>query len=439
MKRFLGILLVLLLVFSIIGCAPAADAKPAADDGAADAGTDPILLGHLTVYTGPFANYGVFFDSAIAFALRYINENPPLGREVVQINKDIGTLGEMAVAKQLVEQDGVSILTGIASDYYSYREWIVDYISENKLPLMPSIHAGSITADIGGTAAEPLFRGQPMDDNQALIASLHMLDEGVKSVVIFGVDREEMILQKETAAKACKILGIEVLDEVTIQHSTTYTSEAAAAVALDPDGIIIFGQGETGGTLVKNLYEAGFTGKIIGETNSTNEEFFKTATQQAISAMEFVRAATYAPAGADATDFYYAGWEDSANADLLEGIDNDFNSTYVLSTYDILNATCLAIEAAGTTDPGAWADAMRQVSNSPGKKVYTYAQGMEALAAGEEIDYDGVTGTFEYTETGVVNGIYAIVNWEDDGSLTQKTIIDAARVAELGLKLVAAK
>ena len=304
---------------------------------------------------------------------------------------------------------------------------------------MPSIHAGSITADIGGTAEEPLFRGQPMDDNQALIASLHMLDEGAKSVVVFGVDREEMVLQKETAAKACEELGIKVLDEVTIQHSMTYTAEAAAAVALNPDGIILFGQGETGGTLVKNLYEAGFTGKIIGETNSTNEEFFNTATQEAISSMEFVRAATYAPAGANATDFYYDAWDAAANSDVLEGIDNDFNSTYVLSTYDILNAACLAIEAAGSTDPGAWADAMRQVTNPPGKKVYTYLQGKKALDAGQEIDYDGVTGTFEYTETGVVNGIYAIANWEDNGVLTQETIIDADRVAELGLKLVGAK
>lgn len=425
-----GIVFLLILFLSVFSFAFAGGQQEGSGDD------DPIIVGHLTTYTGPFANYGVFFDSAIEFTLRYINEDPPLGREVVQINKDIGTVGESTVARQLVEQDDIDILTGIAADYYSYREWIVEYIGEHGRPLMPSIHAGSITADIGGTAEEPLFRGQPMDDNQALIASLHMLDEGAESVVVFGVDREEMVLQKETAAKACEELGIEVLDEVTIQHSMTYTAEAAAAVALDPDGIILFGQGETGGTLVKNLYEAGFTGMIIGETNSTNEEFFNTATQEAISSMEFVRAATYAPAGAEATDFYYDAWEDPANSDVLEGIDNDYNSTYVLSTYDILNATCLAIEAAGSTDPGPWADAMRQVTNPPGKKVYTYLQGKEALDAGEEIDYDGVTGTFEYTETGVVNGIYAIANWEDDGTLTQETIIDADRVAELGLKLV---
>ncbi len=444
MRRFLGIILVLLLAFSFIGCeAPAVEktAEVTAEEVAEEAvevveAGEPILLGHLTAYTGPFANYGVFFDSSIEFALRFINENPPLGREVMQINKDVGTLGEGVVAKQMIEQDGIDILFNVTGDYMSWREWALEYVAENNAPMMPSIHAGSITAEKGGTAVEPIFRGQPMDDNQALIASLHMLDEGVTSVVIFGVDREEMILQMETAGKACAELGIEVLDEVIIQDSMTYTAEAASAVAQNPDGIILFGQGETGGTLVKNLYEAGFTGKICGETNSTNEEFFKTATQEAISSFEFVRAATYAPAGADATDFYYAGWEDPANADVLEAIDNDFNSTYVLSIYDLLNATCLAIELAGSTDVDAWVDAMHQVTNAPGKKVYTYAQGMEALAAGEEIDYDGVTGTFEFSATGVVNGIYAIANWEDDGTLTQQTIIDADRVAELGLALI---
>lgn len=448
MKKSLVILLALLLVVSLIGCGqtttPEATDAPATDEAVTETeaggeeteapSTDPIILGHLSYYTGGFANYGVPFDAEVEFALRYINLNPPLGREIQQINKDIGTLGEGTVAKQFIEQDGADIILNVAGEYNSWREWLLEYEAENNGPLLPSIHAGSVTAEKGGVAGEPIFRGQPMDDNQALMASLHMFDEGAKSVVVFGVDREEMALQKETAAKACAALGMEVLDEVTILDSMTYTAEAAAAVALNPDGIILFGQGETGGTLVKNLYEAGYTGMIVGETNSTNEEFFNTATQEAISAMKFVRAATYAPAETPAAEFYETAWADPANADLLEKIDGDIASTYATAHYDILNVTCLAIQMAGSVDADAWTDAMHQVSNPPGKKVYTYAEGMEALAAGEEIDYDGVTGDFEYSDTGVVSGIFSIVNWTDDGKVEEQAILDPLRLADLGVK-----
>ena len=38
--------------------------------------------------------------------------------------------------------------------------------------------------------------------------------------------------------------------------------------------------------------------------------------------------------------------------------------------------------------------------NAPGTKVYTYADGVAALERGEDIDYDGPSGSIEFATPG---------------------------------------
>jgi hypothetical protein len=64
---------------------------------------------------------------------------------------------------------------------------------------------------------------------------------------------------------------------------------------------------------------------------------------------------------------------------------------------------------------------------APGKKVSSYAEGLAAIRAGEEIDYEGLTGSFDYTETGVVSGLFGIFEWQD-GNLVQVDQIDDVEV-----------
>ena len=93
--------------------------------GASVSGQDnnPILVGHLTYHTGPFTDVGPWFDGVTEFTLEIINENPPLGRELVLINEDIGTIGEARAARKLVEFDGVEVLLNSAHGYGYYRDW----------------------------------------------------------------------------------------------------------------------------------------------------------------------------------------------------------------------------------------------------------------------------------------------------------------------------
>lgn len=139
-KRYLALIVVILLMLGV---------SVAAQD------TEPILVGHLTYHTGPFADVGPWFDGVTEFVLEIINENPPLGRELVLINEDIGTIGEARAARKLVEFDGVEILLNPAHGYSYYRDWLVGFVSHNDRPIMPSVHGGAIERTIGGNPCQP--------------------------------------------------------------------------------------------------------------------------------------------------------------------------------------------------------------------------------------------------------------------------------------------
>lgn len=440
MKRILTILLVSVLAIALVACqgtpaasqsaSQASDAPASAAQESAMGGDDQIKIGHLSYHTGPFGHLGEMFDSSVAFTIGFVNENPPLGREVIALNEDIGTLGEGQVARKLVENDKVQILYNVAGEYMSYRDWLVQFEKDNNGPLLPSIHAGAVDASIGGVAGEPIFRGSPMDTDQALAAALELQKSGAKSVVCIAVENDGMQMQQDAAAAACTALGIEVLGSIDIQpEQTSYRSEASKAQSLNPEAMIIYGAAEDAGTFVKNCAEMGMSTMIVGETNFMFDEFLNTATLDAIQAQKFVKCVGFTYSEGPAWDFYKAAWDSSEYKDV-----EDPANSYVLAAYDVLNMTMLAIQKAGSTDADAWTAAMYKVSMAPGTKVYTYAEGMEALAKGEDIDYEGVTGSCDYTQTGVISGLYQIYDWST-GELLKDKLIQGTEILDLAQKI----
>ncbi|MFV2065146.1 MAG: ABC transporter substrate-binding protein, partial [Chloroflexota bacterium] len=180
---------------------------------------EPIVVGHLNYYTGDFADVGPWFQGLVDFTVDVINEDPPLKRPFVVLDEDIGTVGEGAVARRLIDSDGVDILLNPAHNYLSYRDYVRDL--ENP-PLMPSVHGGSIIPSVGGTAEEPIFRGAPQDTGQATAAVLYAKELGAESIAIVATELEGSQLQKQGAIVAAEELGLAVpiiLDLATDQPS----------------------------------------------------------------------------------------------------------------------------------------------------------------------------------------------------------------------------
>jgi ABC-type branched-subunit amino acid transport system substrate-binding protein len=395
------------------------------------ADTTPITIGHGTFWTGPFAFVGPPFAAALDFTLEFVNQNPPLGAPVRALHSDEGTIGEQQWVMRDVDSNKVDIILNVGFEYLTYRDWLLDYVATNNRPLMPSVHGGSISPIYGGTAEEPLFRGSPQDIDQAVVAVVRAMDLGAKTCVVMGAEYDSAQQQKDIAAEAAEIAGMEVLDVVDYELEKTYRAEVTAIQALNPDAILLFGGSTDAGLIVKTAAELGMSTIIIGPTDLQFPEFVAAATMDAINQHIEVNFVGFTYQDGPAWDYYSEAW----NGNPTYAAYNDASDSYTMQYYDLINCTMLAIKQSGSLDVADWAAAMHSVANSPGVEVYNYLEGVAAIEAGEEINYIGASGQFDYTATGVVDGSYSASKWVDAETVERVDVIPGSRVIEISSQL----
>lgn len=386
-----------------------------------------IKIGHLTHHTGPYGGFGDFFDSITNFTLNVINESPPMGRPIDVIHEDIGSIGETRGVRRLLNVEKVDILLNSSHQYDQYREMLLKRIKYLKKPLLPSVHGGSIDPKLGGVGTEPLFRGGPMDTAQSIAALLHLSEIGKRRIVLVSTTLKGHQQQRDAGKQAAERLGLSVVGSVDIQPQwTDYTSVVKQVARMKPDAVVVLSAPHNGGLFVRNAADAGFSWTIVGTTEWQELDFVKTAGEKALAFHESVVLSAYAYADSPAWEYYLQAVNASPQAKAI----GDAANSYAMQYYDLLVLTALALEKAGSVDSDKWASAMHAVSGGDGTIVYTYAEGIAALRAGKEINYDGVTGSMEYSKTGVVSGLFGIFNWSD-GQLQRISVADGDRVAEL--------
>ncbi|MCH1867810.1 ABC transporter substrate-binding protein [Nocardioides sp. CFH 31398] len=413
------------LGLSLTSCA---SGSSSAGSGACASEDGPLAVGHLNYYTGAFADVGPFFEGIVdLFAEEVINADPPLGREWEVVHDDIGTVGEASVARNFLQREQVDILLNPAHEYGSYREFMLQQQEQNDGPLMPSVHGGSIEAAIGGTADEPLFRGSPMDTAQAVAAVLQAQEEGAQTIAVVATQIAGSQLQKDAAVAAAEELGMDVVEVLDVQpEQPSYRSTISTLESADPDALMLFSQAEDGGTMVKQAAEAGLSLYIVGSSEWLQESFPRAATMGAIEQHQAVLTAATTQVEGPAFDFLKPLWESSEYAEL-----GDAQNSYVLQYYDLMVTTALAIEQAGSACASDWTEAMYEVSGDGGTKVSTYEEGIAAIRDGEDIDYEGVTGSYDYTETGIVSGTFGAYEWASETELELVNSLDGGEVAEI--------
>ncbi|MBL8131327.1 MAG: ABC transporter substrate-binding protein, partial [Anaerolineae bacterium] len=234
-------------------------------------------------------------------------------------------------------------------------------------------------------------------------------------------------LQKNAAISAANALGLSILEVIEVRAELpNYRSAVDQVKALDPDAVLVFVAAVDGGLIVQAAADADLRSMIIGTSEWQGEEFLATATVEAIESLEAVWIAAFASADSPAWTFYEPLWSASEYASLASAA-NSYNLQY----YDLLNVTALAIEAAGSTAASAWTEFVPLVAEGPGTVVYTYQQGIEALRNGEDIDYSGVSGEMNYTDTGVVSGLFGIFEWTSTGELALVRLLDENQITAL--------
>ncbi len=413
-----------------VSSAPAQSSAPvqsSAPAGSPVAG-EPVVVCELAYYTGAFAAYGKSLTNDVRFPIEeVIDKDPPLGRTWELVSEDIGDDHEGQAAKICVEQHRAEILVSIAHQYRTYRDYMMEWWQENDSPLGPSVHGGAIPGNLGGKAAEPIFRAQGLDEALGTYGSLYASTSGASKIAIFATQVEGFQLAADAAEKAAHMLGLEVLARLDVQPSqASYRAEAQKIADLNPDAVIVQAGSQESAALIKGAAEAGLSLTWIGETGWSEAEFIGTLGTAPIASQKAIGFPSFAPNKSTAAwAFFQPLWD--AQTDVAY----DATNQYAFSTYDLLVQTALAVEAGGSYKASDWAPAMSKVGDPPGDVCYTYADCLKLIRDGKDIDYEGVTGPGTYTDGGVNAVTPAYIPFKADGTPGEPVLLDAQKGLEL--------
>jgi branched-chain amino acid transport system substrate-binding protein len=346
---------------------------------------EPIKLGTLTPLTGGGGTYGPPMAKVAQAVAEEVNTaGGVLGRKVVVVSEDDQTNPDAGVraARKLIDVDKVSavigtwasaVTTAVAPLCWESKTFLCTVSGADSITLLP--HQGY------------LIRTQPNTVLQVTRAGEFLVSLGAKKAYT-------LVPQTPFAQRSIEILG-EVMKKAGGTHGsqiyddrkTTYRTEVDQALRGSPDAIFCGGYTPDTVVLLKDLYRAGYKGKLLGQAYAVNQKLIDQVGQSEV--VEGVY--TFAPSTAE-------GSSALERVKKLSGLANP--DPYTSQVYDHVNMVLMAMAQAKDTTGTAIKDNIRKVSQGGGKTVDNAVDGIKAIAAGEKVDYSGASGACDFDDKG---------------------------------------
>jgi ABC-type branched-subunit amino acid transport system substrate-binding protein len=361
----------------------------AEETAAADCQNPTLILGTMLPATGDLAFLGPPEFAGVEMALADIDAaGGVLGSPVTYIEGDSGDtttdIASQTVDSQLAQ--GVQAIIGAASSGVSLT--VIDKITSNGVvQFSPANTAPALTTypDNG-----LYFRNSPSDVLQGAVIAAQAVDSGITSMAVIA--RQDPYGEGLAAAtvKDFEAAGGTVTSNLLYDPAApSFEAEVAEIKAGGPQAVTVIGFEETV-KLLQEMIKQGVGPQDIqlylvdGNLSATAFENFPAGTMDGV-------VGTIPTGSVDLQAFY----------DQMAAFDPSLTDfTYGPQSYDAATLIALAAEQAGCADGTAIAAALPEVAGNGGEKCNNYADCVALIAAGTEIDYDGVTGPGDFNEYG---------------------------------------
>ena len=352
--------------------------------GAAHA--EDIKLGVVIGFTGPIESLTGSMAAAAEMAMAEVTASGKLlgGSTVTSVRAD-STCGDStagtAATERVVTADKVNGIVG--GDCSGVTGAMLQNVARPNGIVMVSPSATSPAL----SAAEDdglFFRTAPSDAREGEVMADILMEHGVKSIALtytnndYGKGLAEAIATSFTAKG-----GVVTINASHEDGKADYSAEVAALAAAGGDLLVVAGYLDQGGKgIIQNALDTGaFTkfglpGGMVGDNLPLAIGAALDGSYGQVAQSDSAGAAIMTDMGkAAATPF-------------------DATSPYTMESYDAAALMMLAMQAAGSSDPKVYKEKIMDVANAPGEKILPgeLAKGLELLAAGTDIDYDGASG-----------------------------------------------
>lgn len=366
----------------------AADAST--DDGAAEPSGEAVKFGFLNGLSGDYSPWGQPSLVGAEVAIDEINAaGGVLGRPVELVVEDNKSTVEGAVSGYTILSDveSVDALGGVESDGAIA---LLDTVADQEVPTMCPA-CGTTELDTKG--GDWVFRITASDTDGGIIAAQFARDRGFERVAILVQQTEGTLSPAEIFQDVFENnVGGEIVDVVRFDPGrSSYQAEVEQAFSNSPDAVYLAAGFEAGVPILREWERRSYGGTIImspdlivPEISALSGSLENGVALAAIAGLN-EDSATYATFAAE----YEARTGAAPSAGLYES--NQYDQYIVLA---------LAMTAAGSTDGPAVRDKILEVVNAPGTEVFSYAEGLAALAAGEDIDFQGASSSLDLNDFG---------------------------------------
>jgi branched-chain amino acid transport system substrate-binding protein len=199
--------------------------------------------------------------------------------------------------------------------------------------------------------------------------------------------------------------GKVVANVVYEPNRPSYRSELQQVLAADPDVIVMGSYLPDTTIILREWYQSGHENGWIIPAWAANPELVKALGDDATNGILAVD--TVSNVSADSYKDLSVRYKKVTGSDLSDNV-------YAAMTYDMVISLALAAQKAGKgASSKQISENIRAVSNPPGERVYSFAQGKKLLEAGKAIDYEGASSRLNFDKYGDSNpdfGVYQIEN-----------------------------
>lgn len=383
-------------------------AKPCEGGPGPGSGT-PLKIGVLVPFTGALSTFGPEYENAARLAAKCINNAGGVnGGPVEIVTGDTGTNSEQGVseAQRLVDVEGVAAIIGAAASSVTLAVAESVTVPNQILQISPASTSPALT-DVEDN--DFLFRTPISDAAQGVVLAQLVADDlGFDKVCAMYVNNpygQGLVQNFESAfeEKGGTVAAAVPHDDA---QAVSYASQLQQCAQGDPQALVAISYPVGQATVyLKEAIEGGIIDTFVFVDGTKDDEMFSTLGWEQFDGMMGT-----AP-GALETEFgddFDAAYEAEYGA--------AYQVPFVREAYDAAIVIALAAAKAGTnTDSAAIRDALRDVSNAPGTEYgpteEDLAAALEAVAAGEDIDYQGASGSVDFDENGDVT-FGAIEIWQ---------------------------
>jgi branched-chain amino acid transport system substrate-binding protein len=371
------------LVFAGCSSSDSEESTETAQEATVEKGTGPLKIGSLLPETGNLAFLGPPEFAGIDLAVAEINAaGGVLEQPIEHIRGDSGD-ATTDIATQTADSHiaaGVSAIVGAASSGVSLT--VIDKITEAGIIQFSPANTSPVLTSYADNGF--YFRSAPSDTFQGAVLGQLMAANGAKNAVFLNLD--------DAYGNGLAKYGIAAFTGTSTQvvynpQAADFSADVTKVKAAKPDAIAIIGFEETTKILPELIKQGIGPDKVKTYLVDGNlsQDAYKALPKGIMKGVKATQPGVFT--------------NDELTKRLL-GVNpklKDFN--YAPESYDAVVLIALAAEQGKGTDGTTIRDNLASVS-SGGTKCTTFAECKALIAAGTDIDYDGVSGAIEFDANG---------------------------------------